>query len=245
METTIVNPAAVPRLLAACQAVVNRWEHGDLAEAARMCNVAADMALGLGDYAIDPADHPIDALLATAEAAGLKAEDLDEIVHELAASIAADINNSGMDSQLNYMIDQMGIQGTTKQLDRLAAEKTPSTTAAGDEEVRAECHSDDGIYAAKFNAVRWFEQADDSEIVALAADDWGDSYAADRIGMFMADTVPDVQKMFDYLEHYNQTQAKRIGWVCTVNKACALKWLKAHRPSLYQRVLNIKENEDG
>ena len=32
--------AAVPKLLAACQAVVDRWEHGDLAEAARMCSEA-------------------------------------------------------------------------------------------------------------------------------------------------------------------------------------------------------------
>jgi hypothetical protein len=32
--------AAVPRLLAACQAVVERWEHGDLAKAARMCSEA-------------------------------------------------------------------------------------------------------------------------------------------------------------------------------------------------------------
>jgi hypothetical protein len=38
--------AAVPKLLAACQAVVDRWEHGDLAEAARMCQAAVEAALG-------------------------------------------------------------------------------------------------------------------------------------------------------------------------------------------------------
>jgi hypothetical protein len=38
--------AAVPRLLAACQAVVDRWEHGDLAEAARMCSEAVQAAVG-------------------------------------------------------------------------------------------------------------------------------------------------------------------------------------------------------
>ena len=245
MGTGIVNPAAVPRLLAACQAVVERWEHGDLAEAARMCSEAVKMARGLGDYAPDGPAQAIDALLAKAEAAGLEAEDLDEVVHELAASIAADVNNSGIDGQIGYLVAQMGVQSATKQLDRLAAEKAPSTTAASDEEVRAECHSDDGIYAAQFNAVRWFEQADESEVLELAADDWGDSYAADGIGMFMADFVPDVQKMFDYLEHYNQTQKKHIGWVCTVNKDQALQWLKAHRPLLHQRMLNLKESEDG
>ena len=38
--------AAVPRLLAACQAVVDRWECGDLAEAARMCSEAVRAAVG-------------------------------------------------------------------------------------------------------------------------------------------------------------------------------------------------------
>ena len=31
---------AAPQLLAACQMVVDRWEHGDLAEAARVCAAA-------------------------------------------------------------------------------------------------------------------------------------------------------------------------------------------------------------
>ncbi len=76
------------------------------------------------------------------------------------------------------------------------------------QQIRAECHSDDRVYAAEFNALAWFEQAEDSEILKLAEEDWGDGYAADEVGMFMADLVPDVQKMFDYLEHYNQAPRK-------------------------------------
>jgi hypothetical protein len=37
--------AAVPKMLAACRAVVERWQHGDLAEAARMCGEAVDAAI--------------------------------------------------------------------------------------------------------------------------------------------------------------------------------------------------------
>jgi hypothetical protein len=37
--------AAVPKLLVACQAVVERWQRGDLAEAARMCSEAVDAAI--------------------------------------------------------------------------------------------------------------------------------------------------------------------------------------------------------
>jgi hypothetical protein len=36
--------AAVPKLLAACQVVVERWQHGNLAEAARMCAEAVQQA---------------------------------------------------------------------------------------------------------------------------------------------------------------------------------------------------------
>jgi len=77
----------------------------------------------------DSRDQAIDALLAKAEAAGLASEDLDEIVHELAASIAADFNNAGMDGQIAYLIDQMGIQGATKQIERLAEERSDPETA--------------------------------------------------------------------------------------------------------------------
>lgn len=38
--------AAAPELLEACRAVVERWEHGDLAEAARMCDAAIASATG-------------------------------------------------------------------------------------------------------------------------------------------------------------------------------------------------------
>ena len=75
----------------------------------------------------DGRETAIHDLLAKAEAAGLKAEDIDEIVHELTASIAADINNSGMDGQIAYLIEQMDVQGATKQLDRLAAERSETT----------------------------------------------------------------------------------------------------------------------
>ncbi len=84
----------------------------------------------------DGRDEPIDDLLAKAEAAGLETADLDEIVHELTSSIAADVNNEGMAGQLRYLIDQMGVQGVTQQLDRLAKElskaETTESTAMND-----------------------------------------------------------------------------------------------------------------
>jgi hypothetical protein len=61
----------------------------------------------------------IDRLVDKADAAGLEPEDLDEIVHEFAASIAADVNNGGLDDQIRYLVDGMGVQQTEQQLDEL------------------------------------------------------------------------------------------------------------------------------
>jgi hypothetical protein len=127
--------AAVPRLLAACQAVVDRWEQGDLAEAARMCREAVQQATSAASFGNqEPAnafsadrDQLLEQLVAKAEAAGLKAEDFDETVHELASGIAADINNGGLEDQLRYLTDEWGGEAAAREIDRLAEEQSQST----------------------------------------------------------------------------------------------------------------------
>ena len=64
-------------------------------------------------------DDQMERLVDKAEAAGLEPEDLDELVHELTASIAADVNNGGLDEQIRYLVDGMGVQQTERQLDDL------------------------------------------------------------------------------------------------------------------------------
>ena len=123
--------AAVPKLLAACQAVVDRWEHGDLAEAARMCAEAVRLATGAPSPADQEPNNTLSAdrdrlleqLVTKAEAAGLVAGDFDETVHDLANSISADINNAGMEDQLRYLIDEWGGEAAAREIDRLAEEK--------------------------------------------------------------------------------------------------------------------------
>lgn len=74
---------------------------------------------------VEQQDHQaaVEQLVAKAEAAGLEPEYLDDAVHELAASIAADTNNGGLDDQIGYLVAEMGVEGTEKQLDRLIEEK--------------------------------------------------------------------------------------------------------------------------
>ena len=58
-------------------------------------------------------------LVGKAAAARLEPEDLDELVHELAASLAADVNNGGLDDQIRYLVDGMGAEHTERQIEDL------------------------------------------------------------------------------------------------------------------------------
>lgn len=53
-----------------------------------------------------------------AESAGLEPEDLDEAIHELMSSIAADVNNGGLEEQVRCLVKETG----AKQVERLIDE---------------------------------------------------------------------------------------------------------------------------
>jgi hypothetical protein len=75
-----------------------------------------------GDMELQPADDhaaDVERLTDKADTAGLEPEDMDETVHDFAASFAADVNNGGLEGQIAYLVDGMGVQQTEKQLDEL------------------------------------------------------------------------------------------------------------------------------
>jgi len=49
----------------------------------------------------------------------LDPEDLDDIVHDLTASVAADVNNGGLEDQIAYLVDGLGAEHAERQLDEL------------------------------------------------------------------------------------------------------------------------------
>jgi len=61
----------------------------------------------------------VERLVDKAEAAGLDPEDLDELVHDLTASVAADVNNGGLEDQIRYLVDGIGAQHAERHLDEL------------------------------------------------------------------------------------------------------------------------------
>ena len=74
------------------------------------------------DVTADDRAAVVERLAEKADASGLKAEDCDEMVHELAASVAADVNNGGLEDQIAYLVDGLGAQHTERQLDELIEE---------------------------------------------------------------------------------------------------------------------------
>jgi hypothetical protein len=57
-----------------------------------------------------------------AASAGLEPEDLDETVHDVASSVAADANNGGLEEQLAYLVEGLGAEHAERQIDDLIEE---------------------------------------------------------------------------------------------------------------------------
>ncbi len=101
--------------------------------------------------------------------------------------------------------------------------------------VTAEVHDDEHVYEIpSFDCTPWFEQADDQDILDLAACGWGGDYPADHVALFFEydEDYPEIMEMFRY---------KRAGFECYVDSTSALTWLGVHRPHLVERVgMNIQ-----
>ena len=97
--------------------------------------------------------------------------------------------------------------------------------------IHAEVHSDDYRHQVDFDALPWFEQATDEEIVALAACGWGGDYEADEVALFFEDKNPAIAVLLDHCR-----AADECGFECHVDEADALAWVRKHRPALEERL---------
>lgn len=98
--------------------------------------------------------------------------------------------------------------------------------------IRAEAHSDDFAVEVEFNALQWFEQASQQDILALCECEWGGDYPADRVAEFMAEHDTMLESMFEHIFVYNESHKDHIGYECHVNSEDALRWLKDRMPDL-------------
>jgi hypothetical protein len=113
-------------------------------------------------------------------------------------------------------------------------------------EIPAEVHTDDYHYEVAFDALPWFEQASDQEIIALARCGWGGDYEADEVAEFCADHNAQVARLFDYLSHGPRMGRDSVGFECRVDNNAALVWIKTNRPALSDKLPDDDEgNEIG
>lgn len=67
----------------------------------------------------EPLRDQISQLVRRAEQHGLQPEDLDDLVHDAASQAASMVDNDGLESQIEYLIEQRGLVDTEKALDEL------------------------------------------------------------------------------------------------------------------------------
>ena len=100
--------------------------------------------------------------------------------------------------------------------------------------IRAEAHSDDHNVEIEFDALRWFKQATDEEIVELAECGWGGHYPADAVAEYFDGKKNCTSRLFRYLEDIAEDWSKKdlMGFECHVNEEDAIKWLRKNRPAV-------------
>jgi hypothetical protein len=91
-----------------------------------------------------------------------------------------------------------------------------------------------------FDAVRWFEQASDDEILALAECGWGGDYPADNVASFFEGAHGEITEMFQHIGHMQKTR-NAVGFECHVDEDEAMAWLDANKPEL---AATIREREE-
>lgn len=112
--------------------------------------------------------------------------------------------------------------------------------------IPAECHSDDHSHEVDFDALPWFEQASDDEIVALAAIDWGGDQEADEVAIFCQDHNNELNALFNYLDKIKNKRSHKdmCGFECHVEEVPAMEWLRTHKRTAWERVRKARGDED-
>lgn len=101
--------------------------------------------------------------------------------------------------------------------------------------VPAECHSDNHVVQANFDAAPWLKRAPAKNIIALCKCGWGGDYPADQVAIDMARRIPRIKFMFEYV-FAQQSAGEDVGYECHIQGDEARKWLKVNRPRIYAQL---------
>jgi len=99
--------------------------------------------------------------------------------------------------------------------------------------IEAEVHSDDHVYEVTFNALTWFKEASEQEVVNLARIGWGGNYEADAVAQYLEDENREIEVLMDYCRKPNA-----CGFECHVDEEQAVAWLKVNRPEILKKIVS-------
>lgn len=122
------------------------------------------------------------------------------------------------------------------ELDAAEIKNAGNFTSSAPPVIAANVYSDDHFVDISFDAVSWFQQADNKAIIDLADARWGGGYPAAAVAAFYEGSKEfkndDICTMFRYLSN----KKGQIGFECHIDEGDALRWLEEHRPRVYEEI---------
>jgi len=97
--------------------------------------------------------------------------------------------------------------------------------------IEAEAHSDDFHIEVKFDAVEYFQQADDSTLLGLIECGFGGDYPSDYVVEYFKGKIEKIDRLFAYT-------GNDCGFECFINSKDAIRWIVANKAHVYDSYLN-------
>lgn len=107
--------------------------------------------------------------------------------------------------------------------------------------ITAIIRSDDRVKSTDFPANRWFAEASDEDIRDLASIDWGYELEADRIAYYLEPLNLNIELVLDHCRERKRASGEPVGFEVSVDKDQAMRWLAAHRPTLWQELKSLHD----
>lgn len=110
--------------------------------------------------------------------------------------------------------------------------------------IKARIYSDDHRLEKTFNAIEWFEQASEKQIIALAECNFGGDYPADAVGIFMAAKSKDVEDVFTYIKILVGSK-DAPGFEVHVDVNDGLAWIEENFEELYAKIIADRNEKNN
>jgi hypothetical protein len=104
--------------------------------------------------------------------------------------------------------------------------------------IPAHARSHDKALTADFDATRYFEQADDEDLMELAKRGFRGGYPAWTMAEALAPREPALRELLDAVIAASE-RGEVVGFVgfdCGVDEEAARDWIRAQRPELHERI---------